>query len=477
MKPIATEQMAATLPLPKVILPALTEAMAGRLIFVLDVLTIIAVFYATFRFRGALGSPSINFLASAGFSVAVVWMAFYAIDAYRTVHRFAALDYAVSHVVAGIIAFTLAFLVIYVFARNGSVFYQSRGSYLVAAVIFLPLSLYYRRMFATWLSQHVGQRCVIFVGPNDEAQQFRRDLSVSSPRQSVHVVPLDHGTPNTESDSGLRLRARLENIFAAEAQNCDTIVVGSRIQDLASDLMSALVELNVMGVQILPIDKFYQHRLHKVCKSIVSEHWLLCGGFSGRQALVTSNVKRGVDIAFVVLASALVLPILGLIALAIKIEGGGPILFCQTRVGIGGSAFKLYKFRTMRTDTSFQDLYTRENDPRITRVGNFLRRFRFDELPQLWNVLRGEMSLIGPRAEWDILVNQYERAIPYYNFRHLVRPGITGMAQVFFRYGASVDDAEQKLEYDLYYVQNYSLLLDFKILLKTVYVVFSSKGL
>ncbi len=151
-------------------------------------------------------------------------------------------------------------------------------------------------------------------------------------------------------------------------------------------------------------------------------------------------------------------------------------MFKQLRVGINGQTFKCNKYRSMHLN-SHHDKYTRENDNRVFPWGNFMRKTRIDELPQMLNVLKGDMHLIGPRAEWDILVKEYEKEIPYYNERHLVRPGITGWAQVMYPYGAGVEDAKQKLMYDLYYIKHYSLWLDIKIIWKTIMVVLGKKGL
>ena len=167
-------------------------------------------------------------------------------------------------------------------------------------------------------------------------------------------------------------------------------------------------------------------------------------------------------------------PVLLLCAFALRVEGAGPVFYCQNRVRRDRKEFTLYKFRTMRAPRAAYDLA--DADARVTRVGRCLRRMRLDELPQLFNVLRGDMSLIGPRAEWDRCVEVYEREIPCYHFRHLVKPGITGWAQVNYPYGRSVADTVEKLQYDLYYIKNYSLLLDASIALKTLYVMLSFKG-
>ncbi len=163
-------------------------------------------------------------------------------------------------------------------------------------------------------------------------------------------------------------------------------------------------------------------------------------------------------------------------AAAIMILDGFPIIYSQPRAGVHGKPFTLYKFRTMRVGSDRGDGYTREGDSRVSKVGNFLRKTRLDELPQLWNVLRGDMSMIGPRAEWMRLVSDYEKQIPHYHFRHLVRPGITGWAQVHYPYGASLDDTLQKFSYDLYYIRNFSMRLDAEVLLKTLHVVLFGKG-
>jgi lipopolysaccharide/colanic/teichoic acid biosynthesis glycosyltransferase len=189
-------------------------------------------------------------------------------------------------------------------------------------------------------------------------------------------------------------------------------------------------------------------------------------------------LKRLFDI--VVSATALVIcsPLFILAPLLIWAQDGAPVLFSQERVGRDGKRFILLKFRTMRLrgDQAHDDMYTRERDRRVTRVGRWLRKLRLDELPQLWNALRGDISLIGPRAEWSKCAERYEQAIPFYHFRHLVKPGITGWAQVNYPYGENDDDAVEKLKYDLYYIRHYSLKLDAMIVLKTLYTMLFGKG-
>ena len=188
-------------------------------------------------------------------------------------------------------------------------------------------------------------------------------------------------------------------------------------------------------------------------------------------------VRRLAEIAFCTALLALTLPLMLVTAVAIRLEGGGPVLFRQIRIGQHGAPFHVLKFRTMRTDAEPNGpVWATVNDPRITRIGALLRRSRSDELPQLLNVLRGDMSLVGPRPERPHFVELLAREIPGYHDRAAVKPGITGWAQVRFRYGSSVEDARRKLEYDLYYLRHRSLLLDLLILALTVRVVLSHQG-
>jgi lipopolysaccharide/colanic/teichoic acid biosynthesis glycosyltransferase len=204
--------------------------------------------------------------------------------------------------------------------------------------------------------------------------------------------------------------------------------------------------------------------------------WPLQAGFHLVKHSAFAAAKRFFDIVVSGLGVLLSAPLMLAIAALIRLEGPGPVIFRQTRVGQHRRLFTLLKFRTMRTGSEEQGIYTEKKDSRITRVGSLLRAMRFDELPQFFNVLRGDMSLIGPRAEWIKCVEKYEEIIPHYHFRHLVRPGITGWAQVNYPYGASTEDAIEKLMYDLYYIRNFSLTLDASVTLKTIHTMIFGKG-
>jgi lipopolysaccharide/colanic/teichoic acid biosynthesis glycosyltransferase len=216
----------------------------------------------------------------------------------------------------------------------------------------------------------------------------------------------------------------------------------------------------------------------KIPMSDLDPLWASVNHFPLARESANGLIKRAFDLAAAALGLLAATPVFAICAAALWLENRGPVFYCQRRVGRDLQRFTLYKFRTMRGTAGGEEpgLYTRDGDERVTRVGRWLRRMRLDELPQLLNVLRGDMSMIGPRAEWDRCVEVYEREIPCYHFRHLVKPGITGWAQVNYPYGRSVADTVEKLTYDLYYIKNYSFLLDASIALKTLWVMLSFRG-
>jgi exopolysaccharide biosynthesis polyprenyl glycosylphosphotransferase len=220
----------------------------------------------------------------------------------------------------------------------------------------------------------------------------------------------------------------------------------------------------------------YEKVTGKILLTNLAPSWLfLSAGFRKSRSLLAA--KRCIDIAVSLLGIILGLPLMGLIAFAIWLETGLPILFRQQRVGLGQRPFTILKFRSMFQDSEARGpSWALNNDPRITRVGRLLRKFRLDELPQLFNVLRGEMSLVGPRPEQTQLCAMLDERIPMYWRRHSVRPGVTGWAQVKYQYGSTIEETERKLEYDLYYIKNLSLKLDLSIILATFSVILFGRG-
>ena len=238
----------------------------------------------------------------------------------------------------------------------------------------------------------------------------------------------------------------------------------------------ALLDIKTMGVEILDGDCLFEAASGRLLiNSLRPSALIFSRGF--RRGLISLVWKRLFDVVVSAVGLLVLIPLFGLIAALIRVDSPGPVLFRQLRVGLHGRLFLIWKFRSMQEDAEKAGpRWAQANDPRISRVGWLLRQTRFDELPQLVNVLRGDMSLVGPRPERPVFVQDLRSTIPYYDIRHTVRPGMTGWAQVKFRYGASQEEAHMKLQYDLYYVKNFSHLLDLKVLAHTIRVVMLGEG-
>jgi sugar transferase (PEP-CTERM system associated) len=241
--------------------------------------------------------------------------------------------------------------------------------------------------------------------------------------------------------------------------------------------LNELLECKLAGVRVLDLSSYFERALGQVRLDSLRASWLIFGdGF--RQGLLRTIVKRIFDVAVAAILLVVTLPLMLITALLILLESGFPIFYRQERVGLAGRIIRVTKFRSMRTDAEVdgKPRWAASNDERVTRMGRFIRKYRIDELPQLVNVLKGDMSLVGPRPERPFFVEQLTQTTPFYAARHSVKPGLTGWAQVRYHYGATMDDAAKKLQFDLYYVKNHSLFLDLVVLFETVVVVVTGKG-
>lgn len=231
------------------------------------------------------------------------------------------------------------------------------------------------------------------------------------------------------------------------------------------------------GVEVVDAPSFYEHVTGKLFLEGINPSWIIfSNGFNVSR--VRKVLKRGMDLLCAAVGIILTIPFLPFIALAIRLDSPGPVFYRQERVGEREKTFYLYKFRTMRTDAESETgaVWAQKNDARVTRLGAFLRKSRIDELPQFFNILRGEMSMVGPRPERPEFVSKLKENIHYYSERHFVKPGVTGWAQVRYQYGASEEDSMEKLRFDLYYIKNLSLTFDFMIILETIQVVLFRRG-
>ena len=238
-----------------------------------------------------------------------------------------------------------------------------------------------------------------------------------------------------------------------------------------------LLRIKTTGVHVNDFSTFLERETGRVDLDTLNPSWLIFSdGFSSGRA-ISSASKRIFDVAASLLLLVLTLPVIVVFAILVKIDSKGPAFFRQTRVGLYGEPFDVIKLRSMRTDAEVNGAqFAQENDPRVTRIGRLIRQLRIDELPQTWTVLTGKMSFVGPRPERPEFVAGLEDELPYYAERHMVKPGITGWAQINYPYGASIEDSRHKLEYDLYYAKNYTPFLDLLILLQTLRVVLWHEG-
>lgn len=265
-------------------------------------------------------------------------------------------------------------------------------------------------------------------------------------------------------------------IETAHRQKAHKIVV-SLSERRGSFPLRDVLDCKLGGIEVVDAPSFYEQATGKLLIENITPSWFIFSdGF--RITTVKLLCKRALDLFFAAAVLIPALPLIPLIALLIKLDSKGPVFFKQVRVGRHGDDFTLYKFRTMRQDAEDGTgaVWSQKNDPRITRLGKFLRTSRLDEIPQLYNVLMGEMGLVGPRPERPEFVEKLKEAIPYYGERHSIKPGITGWAQIKYPYGSSVEDAIEKLRYDLFYIKHFSSSLDLLILLETIKVILSGRG-
>ena len=310
---------------------------------------------------------------------------------------------------------------------------------------------------------------VLGLGSGEAALRLRSVAAVDKPKGMELVGFVDDRTGAVSTVGGL---ADLDVIVAEH--EIDAVVLTS--QDRRLEFLDHVLALSGRTPAVLELSDFYERAYGRVPVSDINAAWFLEALALQRRA-VTSIPRRAAELAVTLVMGVVALPIMAIVAIAIKLDSRGTVFYRQRRVGEGGRTFTIVKFRSMRSDAEKHGVqWASERDPRVTRVGAVLRRCRLDELPQLWNVLKGEMALVGPRPERPELVAELVRHVPFYEPRHLVRPGVTGWAQVYAPYASSVQESVDKLSYDLYYVKHQSFATDLGIMLSTLGVMAGGKG-
>jgi len=357
-------------------------------------------------------------------------------------------------------------------------FFLGRGAlFLAVGLSFLFISIV--RLFFNRVVKESNMWTRILVLGSGKKASLIRDAISAGELKGVNVVAFVSMEGDAITTNGNTIALDEHLIHYVEEQDIDEIVIAVDDRRSQNFPTKELIDCKMSGINVLDMVTFFERRAGKIRLDMLNPSWLyLADGFE--VGTVRKIGKRTLDILVVLILSPVALPFALFVSLAIIIESGGrgPVFYSQTRVKQDGLLFKIYKFRSMVTDAEKDGVarWAKKNDTRITRVGAFIRKGRLDELPQLFNVLKGDMSFVGPRPERPEFIEKLAKSIPYYEERHRVKPGLTGWAQICYAYGDTERDSVEKLQYDLFYVKNYSVLLDLLILLQTAEVVMLGKG-
>ena len=357
---------------------------------------------------------------------------------------------------------------------------MGRGVFMITALLVITLVIAWRVAFE-WISRRVGPReRLLLVGTNPAAIALAREIFERRQELGVEIVGFIDPDPTMVGAPVLNpgVIGTVEDIPSiVRARSVDRVVVS--LADARGKLpMDKLLEMKLEGVSFAHLASVYEDYTGKIAVENLRPSWLIfSSGF--KKSRITAAAKRLIDIVIAVCGLVLLAPLMAVVACAIRFTSPGAVMYHQRRVGQFGRVFTVHKFRSMKDDAEAGTgpvWASVRGDVRVTPIGRFLRRTRIDELPQLWNVLIGDMSFVGPRPERPEFVSELTRQIPFYPQRHVVRPGLSGWAQVRYTYGASTEDALQKLQYDLFYIKNLSLALDLFIIFDTIKTVILRKG-
>ena len=367
---------------------------------------------------------------------------------------------------------------IYLTGLWGSSPFVGRGILSIAVGLFSIWAITWRALVSKWVKISQEHSRFLVFGSNKKALAFGQEYhTFHADTELVFLTEKRTNLPLAFRDSNCMVLDTVENFVDWKHQYWSGILIedGTNIPEA---MVRKIMEMRLKGICVYSLADFSEQFWQKIPPAYVQDDWFaFTSGFSILHNRVNVKLKQLIDFLAVLLLLILTLPLTLIVAIAIKLDSPGSVFYSQVRTGLNGKKFKVHKFRSMYQNAEQKGVqWAKKKDTRITRVGYFLRLTRIDELPQLWNILKGEMSLIGPRPERPEFDLKLRKKIPYYDVRYLVKPGITGWAQVCYPYGASVEDSYQKVAYDLYYIKNYSLFLDVIIALKTIKVVIFGKG-
>jgi sugar transferase (PEP-CTERM system associated) len=355
-----------------------------------------------------------------------------------------------------------------------------RNVFTVSIALVVAFIVIWRVGYTHVLNRGLFDQKIVLLGSGDLAKNIFKEIDEN--RDCGYQIA---ATVNRRADCDTTLASASLNICkegfddlcqTAKALNIDKMVVA--IEERRKNFpIKQLLQCRVDGIEVIEGTSFYEMLTGKLIVEKINPSWLIFSdGF--RKSWLQRKLKRSIDLALSLILLVILGPLLLLVAVLIKLDSRGPVFFTQERVGAHRRPYKVYKFRSMVQDAEAKSgpVWAQEEDDRVTRVGKYIRRWRIDEFPQLFNVIRGKMSFVGPRPEREFFVSELEKEIPYYGERFSVKPGVTGWAQVCYPYGSSVEDAKEKLNYDLFYIKNMSILMDLMVIMKTVKTVLFGEG-
>ena len=374
---------------------------------------------------------------------------------------------------------------IYITGLWGSESIVGRGVLLISACLFSVWAVSSRMIVDRWLKVNQQGSRFLVLGDREKVMAFdeeHRKLNALTEFVSFKDNFEANNFQASNSQKSISNSLVLDSVDNLtdhwKQQYWSGILIDGAERHLSQKMIRELMDMRLKGVYIYSLADFCEQFWQKIPPAYIQDDWFaFTSGFNILHNRIKAKLKQIIDIFMAGVLLIVTLPITIPVAIAIKLSSKGPIFYSQIRTGLNGKKFWVHKFRSMYQNAEARGIqWAKEKDPRITTIGSFIRLTRIDELPQLWNVVKGEMSLIGPRPERPEFDLQLREEIPYYDVRYLIKPGITGWAQVCYPYGASVEDAYQKVAYDLYYIKNYSLFLDIAIAIKTLRVIILGKG-
>ena len=409
-----------------------------------------------------------------GFSVLQFILTLYIFDLYNMERVFNPRQTAFRLSAASFSVFTLC-TILFFFAPQWR---YSRSALALQMMLVPAFLLLWRTVYFRLFQLARTKSPTLVIGADETAQTAQRLLSLPVSSFEFKGFVSDELTQQATVDNTPELLGTTSELTEIIDKLGIRTIVLAIPRSRSTRITRRILEARLLGIEIMDMPQLYQRLTTKLPVQYLEDQWLLFSdGFDLLSRGYVQRAKRIFDVIFSALLLLVASPWMVITAIAIRLDSKGPLLYKQQRVGKRCRIFSVYKFRSMTYNAEEQGaIWAQEKDPRVTRVGRIIRFCRIDEIPQIWNVFTGDMSLVGPRPERPEFVNVLDTQIPYYSVRHSVTPGITGWAQINYPYGASIDDALRKLEYDLYYIKNMSILLDLKILLKTVGVVLLGQG-